>query len=380
MTAKVLLWVQHLMGIGHVMRAGAIASALCDRGADVCVLVGGAVVASEDFGTSDVVRLPPAKAADMPQTGIVDLDGHPLNDTWYAARRDRLMKTAQDFMPDVIVTEQYPFGRRAFEFELRPLMAWAKSNGIPLVGSVRDILVKKKKPERNRQMADTVLEFYDTVMVHGDSDVIPFDTTFPETARIRDRIVYTGYVARPQEAATHLGQDEVIVSAGGGRYGERLYKTALAARALSPLKDHTWRILVGGHAGPEMLQTLKATAADGVIVEPARADFPGLLRNAALSISQCGYNTALDVLATEVPSVMVPYTGDEETEQTLRARSFEARGLCVAIDENDLSPEVLSDAIAKALSQRSAGDAPPSINGAEASADVILRRLRSHTH
>ena len=46
------------------------------------------------------------------------------------------------------------------------------------------------------------------------------------------------------------------------------------------------------------------------------------LRHAAASISQCGYNTALDLVRTRVPALVVPYATPEEDEQEwLRDRS-----------------------------------------------------------
>ena len=42
------------------------------------------------------------------------------------------------------------------------------------------------------------------------------------------------------------------------------------------------------------------------------------------SISQCGYNTALDLLRTRVPALVVPYATPEEDEQTRRARRLAA--------------------------------------------------------
>ena len=44
------------------------------------------------------------------------------------------------------------------------------------------------------------------------------------------------------------------------------------------------------------------------------------------SVSQCGYNTALEVLRTRVPALVVPYATPEEDEQTRRARRLERLG------------------------------------------------------
>src|SRR5262249_37663293 len=51
------------------------------------------------------------------------------------------------------------------------------------------------------------------------------------------------------------------------------------------------------------------------------------LRTARASISQCGYNTALDIVRTRVPALVVPYATPEEDEQTRRARRLQSLGL-----------------------------------------------------
>jgi predicted glycosyltransferase len=86
-----------------------------------------------------------------------------------------------------------------------------------------------------------------------------------------------------------------------------------------------------------------------LVVEPARPDFPGLLRRARLSVSQAGYNTVMDVLAAGIPGVVVPYAGGLESEQTLRARRLAERGVLQVVDEAKLTPEALAAAVDKAL-------------------------------
>ncbi len=87
----------------------------------------------------------------------------------------------------------------------------------------------------------------------------------------------------------------------------------------------------------------------GIIVERWRADLPALFRNCAVSVSQAGYNTVMDLLRARARAVLVPFAEGGETEQTLRARALAARGLVVSVDGATLSPKILADAIDKAL-------------------------------
>ena len=61
MTRRVLFYVQHLLGIGHLVRAGRIATALAD-GMDVLLVVGGELPPGLEPRNVDIFQLPPVKA------------------------------------------------------------------------------------------------------------------------------------------------------------------------------------------------------------------------------------------------------------------------------------------------------------------------------
>jgi predicted glycosyltransferase len=65
------------------------------------------------------------------------------------------------------------------------------------------------------------------------------------------------------------------------------------------------------------------------------------LVNARASISQCGYNTALDLLRTRVPALVVPFAAPGEDEQTLRAALLERLGAVRVADEASLDAEAV---------------------------------------
>ncbi len=393
---RVLFHVQHLLGIGHVRRAALIARALAAEGARVTVAQGGFPVPAVDFGGTEVVPLPPVRAADSAFSALVDETGRPVGDSWRARRRDALLALYERVRPDVLLLETYPFGRRAFRFELEPLLDRAAAAAPrPLVAcSVRDILVRRDDPARARHMADAVRRRFDLVLVHGDPRLVPFAASFPAADAIADRIRHTGYVAAPRPATAPPGHnacrdraadgpadrdadgwDEVIVSVGGGAVGADLLRTALAARPLTPLADAPWRLLCGPDLPDQASAALRAAAPPGVVVEPARPDFPALLGRCRLSISQAGYNTVMDVLAAGCPAVLVPFAAGAETEQTDRARLLAARGLVHPVEEADLTPARLAAAVTAAL----AAPPPPrpaiAMDGAAETARLLLRAV-----
>lgn len=347
---RILFWVQHLLGIGHLKRTTTLARALARAGFDVTVVSGGFPVPGLRLGDARLVQLPAVRAIDVYFKDLRTEGDHPIDDAWREQRRAALMDAADAIRPDIVLTELFPFGRRQLAFELEPFLTEMRARGSFIACSVRDILVAPPKPERLLEMLERVERLFDLVLVHGDPDLVPFEETFPHRDRIGERLFYTGYVVEePMQAAGQDGIGEVIVSAGGGAVSEPLLRAALAAKPLSQASDLPWRLLCGAGIGDAVMAELQSLADSGTIVEAARPDFPGLLARGRLSVSQAGYNTIMDVLAAGIPSVVVPYAGGLESEQTLRARRLAERGVLHVVDEESLSPAALAAGIDRAL-------------------------------
>ena len=85
--SRVLIHVQHLLGIGHLRRAALLARGLSAAGMDVVVVSGGMPVARLDIGTARLVQLPPARSADETFKVLLDEHGRPIDDAWRARAR-----------------------------------------------------------------------------------------------------------------------------------------------------------------------------------------------------------------------------------------------------------------------------------------------------
>jgi predicted glycosyltransferase len=262
------------------------------------------------FARTTLAQLPPATIADEDFSTLLDELGRPVDDAWKARRRDALLEPVPSHRPGVVLLELFPFGRRQFRFELLPLLdlIHSRDSRPRVVCSVRDILVAKPDAKREAEVVATIRRYFDAVLVHGDPALIGLQATFPAADRIADLIRYSGYVGLPAPAVPFSAtKDEVIVSAGGGAVGEALLFAALAARPLSPLRGHLWRLLTGPNLPAATFDRLARKAGQRTVIERFRPDFPALLHGAALSISQAGYNTTMDILQAPVPAVVIPY-------------------------------------------------------------------------
>ena len=111
MTARrVLLYVQHLLGIGHFKRTATIAAALTRAGVDVTLVSGGFEVPGMVVDAAHVVQLPPAGTADLTFKSLIDGSGNPVDAQWKQRRCDLLLAAWRRADPHVVVIELFPFG------------------------------------------------------------------------------------------------------------------------------------------------------------------------------------------------------------------------------------------------------------------------------
>ncbi len=379
MSARVFFYVQHLLGIGHLRRAATLARELSAGGFDVLLVSGGAPVEGLALRHVRMHQLPPLRAADESLRDLARVDGGPFDAAFQRARAEALIGLYRAEAPDIVLTEQFPFGRTRLRFELVPLLEACAGRAL-IACSVRDV-VRRTRPERIAETEQFLERWFDAVLIHADSALVPFERSFAGWDRIKSRAFYTGYVSErdlAQQAQGRQGMGEVIVSVGGGAAGAPLLRAAIAARPKTALADRTWRLLVGENLPAAERASL--VEHPGIVIEPARTDFTSLLANAVLSISQAGYNTTIETLHSAHRAVLVPFGTERETEQADRARLLEARGMVAVVAPGDLSPDSLADAVARALAGPSLKSFPPcDTNGGPATA-ALLHRLLAERH
>lgn len=378
---RVLFWVQHLLGTGHLRRAVTLAGAMADRGLDVTLASGGPPAPWSLPEGVELVQLPPLAAGDERFSVLLDQHGRAAGERLWAQRRALLLALLEQLRPRVVMTEMFPFGRRAFRAELLPVLeaAAATSPGIWRLCSVRDVLVRKPSPERSAWMRDAALAHYHHILVHTDPSLIPFDLTFPHARVLGRRLVYTGYIAPPAAAApaTEAGRGEVLISAGGGRVGQALLQAAIHARARSRVCGQAvWRIVTGPELPEADCARLHTGIPEGVIIERQRPDFLNLLANSLLSVSQAGYNTVVEALRYQTTMVLVPFETATESEQAVRAEALERQGLARIVRMSALGPESLAEAVDAAVCIRPASRHAVDLDGAARSAELVAQLAR----
>lgn len=372
----ILFYVQHLLGTGHLQRIVSVARATARRGAAVCVVSGGMPVPGLRLDGVELVQLPPLRSSDRTFSGLVDAGGKHVDEPFRRARAAQLAGIIESRQPRLAVVETFPFGRRQLRFELLPLLRslHGRQPRPPIVCSIRDILQRSRKPSRVDEITALLAEYFDAVLVHGDPDFLALTASFP-AERIPVPLVYTGFVSHSQKTPArpdNTGDGEVLVSAGGGNAAGRLFRAALEASGHVRNPSRRWRMLVGYDV--ESLDTLRREAPPTCLVEANRGDFRDLLARCAVSVSQSGYNTAIDVMQSGARAVLVPFEGEGETEQLTRARRLQALGRARIVRETELTAESLAAAVDAALALPPPGPAAYRFDGADVSAAWLSER------
>ena len=374
MDGPVLFWVQHLLGSGHLKRVARIASVLAESGTASVIASGGMPVATLDTGKARLVQLPAVRAGDEGFSTLVDGAGRRVDAAYLDDRRRRLEDLVGQLDARLVVTETWPFGRRQLTPEVLALIAAARRHrpDTVVVSSVRDILQRPSRPGRHDAMRDLALQHCNHVMVHGVESFVPFGETFRHADALSHRLHYTGYVADvPTAVSDHgPGQEEVVVSAGGGAVGRELLEAAMAAPPHSKRAcRRRWRLLAGDSG-------IAPCERQRMVIETNRTDFPELLRRCAVSVSQGGYNTVAELLGARARAVVAPWSGAGETEQQERARHLQRRRLAVVLDDEALTPRGVARAVDEAFDLEPGDVEDISLDGARESARLISEWLR----
>jgi predicted glycosyltransferase len=375
---RLLFHCQHSLGLGHLVRSLALADGLASE-FDVTLLNGGRL--PEGTVVPDGVEL-----VDLPSLGHDAqhrLVSHSPGRSVEAVQRARarlVLETFHRVVPDVVVVELYPFGRRKFEFELRPLLdAAAGAPCRPLVlSSVRDILVGRDDGGRHDERAVSLANGrLHAVLVHSDPVFARFEESFRPATRLGVPVHHTGFVVPPRREARRPVQRRLLVSAGGGMVGEGLLRVAAdAAPALHARTGLTTTLVAGPFLPAPARRQLRSR--QGRVLELADRvdDLCGEVAASTASLSQAGYNTTLDVVRAGRPAVVVPYADGGEDEQTRRAERMAALGVLRAVPATELTPARLVDEVVAAIA------APPpavalDLTGRERSTEIVAELVAS---
>jgi len=376
---KIVYYCQNVLGIGHVHRSMELCRAFATHH-DVTMITGGAPLHSQPFQFSHFQL--PGLMMDSNFANLAPHDpGRELEEV-KNQRRELLLDFFLQNKPDVFLVELYPFGRKAFRFELDPVLEGIRNGDLPscqVYCSLRDILVERSDQQKFEQRIITSInDHFDGLLIHGDEGFIPLQATFSRMDDISIPFAYTGYVTSETSRKTRIdvryelgiSADTrlLVASIGGGNVGSELLFKVVAAFDLLDDKRYAMKIFSGPYASIDDIKRLKNLEGDAISVEKFSPHFKDWLMAADLSVSMAGYNTTMDILSTGVPALVYPF--NQNQEQALRIEHLEKLVPIKKLNINDLKAEKLA-ALIKEQQLRRRFDSPISLNGSSNTLQMI---------
>ena len=359
---KIIQYCQHVLGMGHFFRSLEISRALEDE--QVIFVAGGPRPEQELPENVDYFQLP-GLCMNENFGGLIPTDEERSLDEVKEERTETLKKIFDQEKPDIFLIELFPFGRKAFRFELLPILDAIKEGkygDVKVVCSLRDILVERDDDGKHENRCVKYLnKYFDLLLIHSDPKIAKLDETFSVIDDISIPLIYTGFAARKprinvrSEIRKKRGiADDVnlmVASAGGGKVGGSLLDAILGGYAKLRPKKTELLILTGPFLDQHFFDELvnKAATISGVTIEKFAPDFTDLLMGADCMISMAGYNTCMDILTTSIPSAVFPFA--QNHEQRMRAEKLAKYIPLKILNNEDLNVSDMKNIIEDLLAQ-----------------------------
>ena len=333
---RILIYSHDTFGLGHLRRCRAIAHSLVEnfKHLSVLILSGSPIIGSFDFRTRvDFVRIP--GVIKLRNGEYTSLNLHLDIEQTLSMRASIIKHTAEIFDPDVFIVDKEPVGLRG---EVLETLEMLKPRGTRLVLGLRDVMDEPRLlvPEWERKnVLPALRDIYDEIWVYGLPQVCNPLEGMSLPLKVRQKIVYTGYLHRevpsqgaPPRLPEITNKPYLLVTPGGGGDGEALVEWVLRAYEEDPLLPYPALLVLGPFMQPERQAEFMDRAAMLKRVDAItfHSHLETLVARAAGVVAMGGYNTFCEVLSMDKRALIVPRTAPRQ-EQFIRASRAAALGL-----------------------------------------------------
>ncbi len=365
-TKKIVVYSHDTFGLGNVRRMLAITEHLLDTIPDLSILLisGSPMIHSFRLPGSrfDYLKLPTIGRTLSGEYIAKKLETN--FDELVAVRSQIIQAAISNFCPDVMIVDKKP---RGIADELQPTLELIHKD-MPLTKVVlllRDILDDPKVTHRiwlKNNYFQSINRYYDSILVMGSQKVFDLSREYHFPENIAKKVTYCGYINRSHivaetnnpELSSKFNRTDVLVTVGGGEDGLFPLKCFLKGLALkNTYKAFSTTIITG----PEMSKLHRdeiqhmADSFTNVRVLDFVAELPAHIFASELIVSMGGYNTVVEILAMNKPVIIIPRV-KPVLEQLIRATRMEKMGLLQCIHPDEVSPELLMQAVTSQLETR----------------------------
>ena len=384
---KCIFYCQYIRGIGHLVRTVELIRYLLNT-FEVCLITGGESISGFQFPESiKIVYLPAIKGDEQNNELKLKTVDPTLNiEDCKQIRTQIILDTVNNFKPDLLVIEHFPFGSM-FSFELIPLLEFirAKHQATKIICSLRDVVLIKQGDINDLIICNTLNQYFDLLLIHGDPNFIKLDESFSRFDDIKCPVKYTGYVTRQinkhdqqLNSIKNRGYTQILVSIGGGRVGYNLLESLIySSPALSLKIEHKILIFTGPFMPEEQFIQLQHLSSRLSHIEIYRYT-PNLIHymyESDISISMAGYNTIADILVTRIPSLLFIFDFQyQDDEQKIRAEKLEQFGIVDIIRSDELQSDLIANKIYNHL-QKKVSKLQVDLDGAKNTALFLIQLI-----
>lgn len=322
-------------------------------------------------------------------------------------RAEFIFEKTKAIMPDILMTEYFPFGRSECFLELSKaflLLKNLKKKIFATIGYPYITLDVIKNTSRFFQYT----RFYDKIFLHTPErfeypffiDLVPdeerrklYESIF---TTLREKIIHTGYIfPEYEEGLTHVqtekltapwkrpGRTRLLVSRGGGTTCPKIIASSILAQKYLD-GEYAMLLSCGPATGKKELEffreLIRKHRIKNTTVVPYLPHFGKYLRACDISISLAGYNTSVQLLRLGKKCIVIPYTVLARSgwinDQTPRSRLLEKYLDARLFDYDGLKSEPLACAIRQLAQSRAPKPLPlDSFQGAANTVKAVLKLL-----
>jgi predicted glycosyltransferase len=339
---RIALYSHDAVGLGHVRRNLAIASALAPIGADILLLTG-------TPSASILPRPAGCEVLGLPALSKDSSGGYRARHLDLAAEdllrlRGRVAEAALlEFDPDLLIVDKHP---RGVGYELDGVLERLRARGgTSVVLGLRDVLDEPHRTllEWRRDDSSAALAaWYDEVWVYGDPRVHDVESQLSIEGPLPVPVHHTGFLAPPLRPGHRAASSEgplIVGTVGGGCDGVAL-AAAVAAADLPP--GHRAVVITGPDMPDADRAVVEVVAASRRDVEVHRMvpGLEGVLDQASAVVTMGGYNAVCESMARGLPTLVVPRVTPRR-EQQVRAHALARLGAVDVLDPDQATSQAI---------------------------------------
>lgn len=342
----ILVYAHDGRGLGHISRSLAIVAALRKNSPELRVLfVSGSAFAGElASAETDWMKLPAykTKVVDGQSRGVSGNSGFGDKELG-VLRGEQLKSIVELYRPKVILADHSPQGKHR---ELLPALATSAGRTAHCVLGIRGV-VGEVKQTLSSIATETFAEHYSNLLWYGDGSVLGTEHLANLQQVYGVEAVECGYVSRFSEQPLRPVKLAGVVSLPWlGENSEEYIKSLAGALADIGDKYGMWQVFT-----PHEMQHYFPR--ESCVVEAPSNRYSDALKGAHMAVIYGGYNSLVDVLSLNRPSlVCIRSMADQEQDIHLQRLQGAAHHGLAVVQEETVSRETLRAAIIQLQEQK----------------------------